>query len=144
MGCSCSGAKQNKKEESKIDSTAVVATKEVAKEVEAVRQVATVDSTAAKTKKEQSNSFTEEFIFSPIDPKEESIITDNSGKVTKLKNLKGSTRKEQKSVNVQTDETVKKLSQTQTDIVVLKEQMAYLNSEIEVVKKATAKESNEQ
>jgi len=143
LGCSCSAAKKTNKEEAKTDSTATKSEIAIAKEAEAIIETIKVDSTATKSKREQVNVFTDEFIFSPIDPKRESSITDSSGKTTKFRNLRGSTRKEQKSSTSQYDETVKKLSETDREIASIKESMSKLDSEVALIKKASVKEVQE-
>jgi hypothetical protein len=143
LDCSCSGAKKTNKEGAKMDSTATKNEIAIAKEAEAIIETIKVDSTATKSKKEQANSFSEDFIFSPIDPKEESVITDSNGKTTKFKNLRGSTKKEQKSTTSQYDETVKKLSETDKEIASIKENMSALDNEVQLIKKASAKEVQE-
>jgi len=144
LGCSCSGAKQNKKEDSKSDSTSVVAIKEVEKEVNSIKQVVKIDSTSTKSKTKQETSSNSKIKFASVDPKQESSITDSDGKTIKFKNLKGSIEKEQKNINTKHDETTRKLSQTEQEITQIKETMRSLDSEVQLIKKSTAKEFNKE
>jgi len=89
--CSCS-AKTTTKNETKNDSLVKDKTTLVDKTQTDKTTTTKSDSTAITKKESEFRSFLNEFEFEPSDPTKESTITDENGKKTTFKNLKGKKR----------------------------------------------------
>jgi hypothetical protein len=89
--CSCS-AKTTTKNETKNDSLVKDNSTLVDKSKTDKSTIEKSDSTATTKKESEFKSFLNEFEFEPSDPTKESTITDENGKKTTFKNLKGKKR----------------------------------------------------
>ena len=89
--CSCS-AKTTTKNETKNDSLVKDNSTLVDKSKTDKSTIEKSDSTATTKKESEFKSFLNEFEFEPSDPTKESSITDENGKKTTFKNLKGKKR----------------------------------------------------
>ncbi|HRH58652.1 MAG TPA: hypothetical protein PLS10_13455 [Chitinophagales bacterium] len=89
--CSCS-AKTTTKNETKNDSLVKDNSTLVDKSKTDKSTIEKSDSTAITKKESEFKSFLNEFEFEPSDPTKESTITDENGKKTTFKNLKGKKR----------------------------------------------------
>lgn len=137
FGCS---ARTTKKEEHKKDS--IAKTKETLKASvdESVKQSEKVDSSSVKKNESEKKSSLDDLEFEPVDPTQESSITEN-GKTTTFKNLKGKKRKQTTNEKNNTVEYVNLIKEKNVELERKNEVIYQKNVEIRILKKQLEKQT---
>lgn len=92
-----------------------------------------------KNKETKLNISNHEIIFVPIDPLKESSFTDNSGKVTTFKNLKGSIKTNNDNSVISESENIKEVNVLKQENNAFKDSISLLNSLILYNKESESK-----
>jgi hypothetical protein len=136
---SCS-ARTMEKDEKKTDS--IAKTKETLKASidESVKQSEKVDSSSVKKNESEKKSSLDDLEFEPVDPTQESSITEN-GKTTTFKNLKGKKRKQTTNEKNNTVEYVNLIKEKNVELERKNEVIYQKNVEIRILKKQLEKQT---
>jgi hypothetical protein len=129
------------KQEDKKDS--IAKTTESAKVAinETVKEVSKSDSTATTKKEQEFKSFLDELEFEPSDPTKESTITDENGKKTTFKNLKGKKRNLSTQIKDNSLEYVKVIENKNTQLKIKNDLLFKRSLEVQELKRQLEKES---
>ena len=136
---SCS-ARTSKTDKSKVDSTATAKVEVTIKETETKTETTKSDSTSVKKKETIVNIFEDALELNPIDPKQESSLTDNNGKTITFKNVRIKTNKTKDNSIINESENVRKIELKEVEIATLKDSIYILNTKLAVSKKDAKKE----
>jgi len=138
--CSCS-AKTTTKNETKNDSLVKDNSTLVDKTQTDKTTIEKSDSTAITKKESEFRSFLNEFEFEPSDPTKESTITDENGKKTTFKNLKGKKRNLSTQIKDNSLEYVKVIENKNTQLKIKNDLLFKRSLEVQELKRQLEKES---
>ena len=138
--CSCS-AKTTTKNETKNDSLVKDNSTLVDKSKTDKTTTEKSDSTAITKKESEFKSFLNEFEFEPSDPTKESTITDENGKKTTFKNLKGKKRNLSTQIKDNSLEYVKVIENKNTQLKIKNDLLFKRSLEVQELKRQLEKES---
>ena len=138
--CSCS-AKTTTKNETKNDSLVKDNSTLVDKSTTEKSTIEKSDSTAITKKESEFKSFLNEFEFEPSDPTKESTITDENGKKTTFKNLKGKKRNLSTQIKDNSLEYVKVIENKNTQLKIKNDLLFKRSLEVQELKRQLEKES---
>ena len=138
--CSCS-AKTTTKNETKNDSLVKDNSTLVDKSKTDKSTIEKSDSTATTKKESEFKSFLNEFEFEPSDPTKESTITDENGKKTTFKNLKGKKRNLSTQIKDNSLEYVKVIENKNTQLKIKNDLLFKRSLEVQELKRQLEKES---
>jgi|GEM_PF-4277771 len=138
--CSCS-AKTTTKNETKNDSLVKDNSTLVDKTQTDKTTTEKSDSTAITKKESEFKSFLNEFEFEPSDPTKESTITDENGKKTTFKNLKGKKRNLSTQIKDNSLEYVKVIENKNTQLKIKNDLLFKRSLEVQELKRQLEKES---
>lgn len=138
--CSCS-AKTTTKNETKNDSLVKDNSTLVDKSKTDKSTIEKSDSTAITKKESEFKSFLNEFEFEPSDPTKESTITDENGKKTTFKNLKGKKRNLSTQIKDNSLEYVKVIENKNTQLKIKNDLLFKRSLEVQELKRQLEKES---
>ena len=139
--CSGCSAKTTTKNETKNDSIVKDKTTLVDKTQTDKTTTEKSDSTAITKKESEFKSFLNEFEFEPSDPTKESSITDENGKKTTFKNLKGKKRNLSTQSKDNSLEYVKVIENKNTQLKIKNDLLFKRSLEVQELKRQLEKES---